>query len=129
MNRKSGFTIIETILVIIILGITLTPFAILTATVMQKNVYSQAQATAVSLAEGELERVTGTRFSLLVNEAQAAFSAPFANYTHQVVVDYVNSSALNTPVAGPTDYKRVEIRVNNIVSGTIKLVSLSANDW
>ena len=129
MNRKSGFTIIETIIVIMVLGITLTPFAILVATVMQKNVYSQAQATAVSLAEGELERITGTRFSLLANEAQAAFSAPFMNYTHEVVVEYVNPLALNTPVVGPTDYKRVEIRINNVVSGTIKLISLAANDW
>lgn len=120
----SGFTIIETIIVIIILGITLTPFAILVVTVMQKNVYSQAQATAVSLAEGEFERVMGTRFSLLANEAQAAFSAPFANYTHEVVVAYVNPLPPDT-----SNYKSVEIRINNVISGTIKLVSLVANDW
>jgi len=128
-NRK-GFTLIEAVMAMIIMAISLTPFSILIATVMtQQNGFSQAQATAVALAEGEMERVTAERFSLCVSESVAAFAAPFSTYTRQIVVDYVNAGALDTPVAGPTDYKRVQVKVANNMTGTITLTSLVANDW
>ncbi len=128
--KKRGFTLIEAMMVIVILGIALPPFTVVTMNVLQQNIYSQAQATAVALAEGELERATGTRFSLVTNEAVAtAFSAPFSAYTHQWVVDYVNAGALDTPVAGPTDYKRVKIQVANSIAGTVTITTLMTNDW
>ncbi|MCX5710064.1 MAG: type II secretion system protein [Candidatus Omnitrophica bacterium] len=129
MRRSSGFTLIEAVIVIAVMGIVLVPFTILVVNVMSQNAYSQAQSTAVALGEGELERVTGTRFSSVAAEAATAFAAPFNNFTHQVVVDYVNSGALNTAVVGPTDYKRVQIKINSPVSGTITLTTLVADDW
>lgn len=130
LRNKKSFTIIEAVMSMIIIAITITPFAILVATVMaQQNGFSQAQATAVALAEGEMERVTAERFSLCVSEAAVAFSAPFAAYTKQIVVEYVNAGALDTAVAGPTDYKRIQVRVNNTMAGTNTLVTILANDW
>jgi Tfp pilus assembly protein PilV len=130
LRNKKSFTIIEAVMSMIIIAITITPFAILVATVMaQQNGFSQAQATAVALAEGEMERVTSERFSLCVSEAAAAFSAPFAAYTKQIVVEYVNAGALDTSVAGPTDYKRIQVRVSNAMAGTNTLVTILANDW
>jgi len=129
LRPDSGFTLIEIIAVIVILAIVLTPFSILVVNVMRQNIYSQALATATSLTEEEMERVTNLRFSAVTNEAAVSFSVPFSVYTHQVIVDYVNANALNTPVAGPTDYKRVQIRVNSSISGTITLTTLVANDW
>ncbi|MCX5715689.1 MAG: prepilin-type N-terminal cleavage/methylation domain-containing protein [Candidatus Omnitrophica bacterium] len=127
MQKNRGFTLIEVILSIIILGVILTPFSVLVSNVIRQNIYSQAQATAVSLAEGELERITNMRFAAVAAEASAAFAAPFGAYTHAAAVDYVNAGALNTPVAGPTDYKRVQVSVNNTVSGTITLTTLVTN--
>lgn len=127
MRKKRGFTLIEVIISIIILGVILTPFSAMVANIIRQNVYSQAQATAAALAEGELERVTNLRFSAVSAEAPAAFSAPFSAYTHAVAVDYVASSDLNTPVVGATDYKRVQVSVNNAVSGTITLTTLVTN--
>ncbi|MCU0651875.1 MAG: type II secretion system GspH family protein [Candidatus Omnitrophica bacterium] len=123
-----GFTLIETIITMIVLSIVLIPFSVLTTNVIVKNTRSQAAATAVALAEGEMEWVTSLRFSAVVDEA-AAFSSPFTAFTKEVVVDYVNSLAFDTPVIGPTDYKRVQIRVAHPLSDTITLTTLVANDW
>jgi len=127
--KKKGFTLIETVLVIIVLGIVLTPISILIVNVIGNNVRSQAWATAVALAEGEMERVTASRFSLVNDEASVSFSAPFNAYTKEIVVDYVAASALDTPVGGPTDYKRVQIKVSSAIADTVTLTTLVANDW
>jgi len=128
MNRK-GFTLVETVMTMIILGIVLTPFSVLTTNVIARNVRSQASATAVALAESEMERVTSLRFSLVNDEALSSFSAPFNGFTKEIAVDYVNPNALDTPVAGPTDYKRIQIKVSSATADTITLTTLVANDW
>lgn len=127
MIKKRGFTLVEIVISIVILAVVLTPFTVLVATIVRKNIYSQAQATAVALAEGEIERLTNMRFSAVDDEASAAFAAPFSAYTHTAAVDYVNAGDLNTPVAGPTNYKRVQITVDNSISGTITLTTLVTN--
>jgi len=38
MKKNNGFTLVETVLVIIVMGITLTPFSILVVNVMQQNI-------------------------------------------------------------------------------------------
>lgn len=129
LNRKRGFTIIETVLVILVLGISLTPLCILLVNVVQKNVLSGAQTTAVSLAEAEMERISSLRFSTVDDIAQTTFPTPFTNYSYQVIVDYVDGNDLNTPVAGPTDYKRVQVKIINSVVGELTLTSLVTNDW
>jgi len=146
-RKRKAFTLIETILVMIILGISLTPFSILVINVMQQNAYSQAHATAVSLAEKELERVTNLRFNDhagggdvngVVCESTTAFGAPFASYSYQVAADYVNVADLNTSVGRPancpasgstTNYERVQVIVTNTIAGSVTLTSLIANDW
>lgn len=127
LMKKRGFTLIEVILSVVILAIALTPFSLLVANVIKQNIYSQAQTTAVSLAEGEFERITNMRFSAVADEASVAFVAPFTAYTHAAAVDYVDADALDTPVVGPTNYKRVQVIVDNAISGTITLTTLVTN--
>lgn len=125
--KKNAFTLIETIMVMVILGIVLAPFSVLTVNVISRNVRSQASVTAVALAEGEMERVTSLRFSSVVDEAPSSFAAPFTVYTKEVAADYVNANALDTPVVGPTDYKRVQVKVSSGLSDTITLTTLVTN--
>ena len=129
LKEKSGFSLIETVLVMVILGICLTPFAILTVNVMSKNIYSQAQATAVALAEGEIERLTMTRYSLLANEASSAYPSPFSAYNKQTTVMYVTWTALNTNSGSDTGYRNIKVQVSNSISGNITLTTLAAKDW
>jgi hypothetical protein len=86
---------------------------------MSKNIYSQVQATAVALAEGEIERLTMMRYSLLVSDAvPSTFPSPFEAYSKQTTV-----------VMSPANYKNVRVQVSNIISGNITLTTLVANDW
>jgi len=128
MMKERAFTLIETIITMVILSIVLIPFSVLTTNVIAKNVRSQASVTAVALAEGEMERITALRFSAVVDQAPSSFDAPFTVYTKEITVDYVNANALDTPVTGPTDYKRVQIRVSSGLSDTITLTTLLTND-
>ena len=128
-HNANGFTLIETLLVIVVLAICLAPLCILVVNVVQKNSLSQAQATATGLAEAEMERVTSLRFSTVNDAAQAPFSNPFSSYSYEIAVDYVDANDLNTPVVGPTDYKRAQVKVSNAIIGSLTLTSLAANDW
>lgn len=49
------------------------------------------------------------------------------DYTTDVVVCYVDATDLNTCVAGPTDYKRIEVTVSNPNIGTVELVTVVTN--
>ena len=129
IRTKAGFTLIEVILTMVILSISIGPLSLLIVNVVRQNVLSQAQATSASLAEQEMERLTNIRFSSVTDEAQTAFPAPFSAYSHEVIVDYVNAGDLNTPVTGPTDYKRAQIIVRNDISGALTLETLVTNDW
>ncbi len=139
MINKRSFSLIEVIITISVLSICLTPLCIMIVNVVQKNVLSQVQATAVSLAQGEIERVSNLRFSSVNCEAQSAFSTPFSAYSRQVLVDYVNSGALNTSLGQPslcasaggstTNYKRVQMVITHPIIGSLTLITLLTNDW
>lgn len=129
MKNKKGFTLIETVIFIVLMGIIMTPVGLLISNLVVQNSKSQIWATVISLAEGEMERVTGTRFSAVGDEAVSAFASPFTSFTKEVVVDYVNANNLDTSVVGPTDYKRVQIKVTHPLSGTVSIVTLVSNDW
>lgn len=48
-------------------------------------------------------------------------------YTTSVVVCYVQAAALDACVAGPTDYKRVQVTVTNATVGSAVLVTVMTN--
>lgn len=127
VSRRTGFTLIEVIIVILILGIALMPLGVLMVNALSKNTYPSAQITAAALAEGEMDRITNQKFSTVAAVGSTAFSAPFAAYSYSVAVDYVDAGALNTPVVGPTNYKRVAVTVTSAASGNVTLVTLMTN--
>ena len=139
IRNKRSFTLIEVVLTMAILGICLTPLCIMIVNVVQKNVLSQVQATAVSLAQGEMEKVTNLRFSNVNCEASSAFSNPFSAYSKQVFVDYVFAGALDASVGQPslcaspggtaTDYKKVRVVISHPIIGSLTLATLVTRDW
>lgn len=128
-KRARGFSLIETMLAVLIIGICVTPISILIINVMSQNIHTQALATAASLAEARLEDVLSMRFSAVNNTTPAVFTQPFGAYSWRVVSDYVDAGNLNSPVAGPTDYKRVQVIVNSSIAGEAGLVTLITRDW
>jgi prepilin-type N-terminal cleavage/methylation domain-containing protein len=105
-GSSGGFTLVELVAVMVILGICLAPIGAMFYTIMAKYAQPEAVQVATALAEGQMERVTGLAFASVVNEGPTAF-ADFPAYTYQVIV---------STLAGQPDmseYKQVQVRVVN----------------
>ena len=127
LMKEKAFSLIEVVLVMIVIGISVTPLCIAMVNIVHRNVFTQAHATAVALAEGEVERLTNARFSLVTGESPVACEPPFSHYVRETVVEYVDPADLNTSVVGPTNYKRVRVKVNNPLAGEIVLTTIVTN--
>jgi prepilin-type N-terminal cleavage/methylation domain-containing protein len=109
-NLNSGFTLVELVAVIVVLGVCLAPIGIMFHEVMIKHATPETIQVATALAEGEMERVTGLAFGSVANAGPTAF-ANFPNYTWQVVVSNLSGES------DQTEYKQVEVRVINSTIG------------
>ena len=117
--KKNGFTLVEIIMVIIILGIA----SLGLVSVMQQVLFSvhkpQVMQVATGLAEKEAERVLNLSFATVQNEyfnAPAAYGGNFSAYSRQTRVNSVDSNN-----------KIVEIRVHHVAVGYIWLAFLKTN--
>ena len=117
-NLENGFTIIELVAVIVVLGICLAPFGVMFHHIMAKHARPEAQQVATSLAKLQIERVSSMRFSDISNEGPTVFT-DFPNYTYEIIV---------SPVFGQPDtdeYKKVEVIVaNDSIGVTVSLITI-----
>ncbi|MDD5005478.1 MAG: type II secretion system protein [Candidatus Omnitrophica bacterium] len=111
IRRTSGFTIIELIAVIVVLGVCLAPIGVMFYNVLSQYAKPESIQIATALAEGEMERVAGLSFTDVANEGPTNFSN-FPNYNYRVIV----STLAGQP--DTTQYKKVEVRVANSSLGT-----------
>jgi len=124
-----GFTLIETIIGIVVLGvIALGLFATFTG-VFKNAVQDETITVAVSLAKGEMERVTKLAWASILNQyrdAPVSFGGNFSNYSWQVRVDRVPTAIVHT--TNMNQYKQVEVRVTNPIVGDISLKTIVTNN-
>ena len=124
-----GFTLIETVIGIVVLGIiALGLFATFTG-VFKNAVQDETMSIATSLARGELERVTRLAYASIVDQNRGtpvSFGGNFTNYSWQIRVDAVPVGIANDP--GMTNYKQVESRVTNPMAGDISLKTIVTNN-
>jgi len=117
-NTKTGFTIIELIAVIVILGVCLAPISVLFYNVMSKLAEPEAIQVATALAESEMERVTGIAFASVVDEGPTAFTN-FPDFTYQVTVSTLSGES------DTSRYKQVEMAVvNSVLDMSVSLVTI-----
>lgn len=124
-----GFTLIETVIGIVVLGvIALGLFATFTG-VFTNAVRDEAVTIATSLAKGELERTARLSFAGVVSQnagSPVSFGGNFANYSWQIVVSAVPVAIASD--AGMAQYKQVESRVTNPMVGDISLKTIVTNN-
>ena len=114
----TGFTIIELVVVIVVLGVCLAPVGAMFYTIMAKYAEPEAIQVATALAEGEMERVTGFAFENVADAGPTTFSN-FPNYTWEVIVSTLAGEA------DQSEYKQVEVRVvNSSIGVTISLFTI-----
>jgi len=118
MRNNSGFTLIETLMVIVLMGIMGTGLVYYFAGLGSSTQAQVVQATA--LAQEKLERITADKkangFNSIVSEAPAALGAPYGRFTRSVEVYCVNEADLDLsagtmPNCNDTDINAKRIRV------------------
>ncbi len=123
-----GFTLIETIISIVVIGIiSLGLIAVFTG-VFTNATRDEAVAVAVNLARGEMERVIRLDFSDVDDENRDSpedFTGNFSNYSWQVRVDPVPEDIEDDE--DMENYKQVEVRITNAIIGDISLKTILAN--
>jgi len=125
--KNRGLTILEIIIILAVLGLAIPTVLAAFARIVATGADANTAVIAANLAEEKMEgEIRGKRFADIASAGPVDFTAPFSSYNYQIAVDYVNSSDLNTPVAGPTDFKRVRTIVTkdgatgfNVTLGTI----------
>jgi type IV pilus assembly protein PilV len=93
LRRDDGFTLVETMLTLVILSVGLTALAALQVTAIKANAFSKRLTTATLVAEAALEQLKDTPYAAVQSAAATAVVAAGMQFTRQVTV------TANTPVA------------------------------
>ena len=111
---KKGFTLIEVVIFVLLLGIALVPLIGVLGNALYSSAGHHAVRTATYLAQGVMEEVSGRDFEDIESFAlgEGDLSPLYPNFTAEVEVRYVRAEDFNLPVESETDFKRVRIRVN-----------------
>jgi prepilin-type N-terminal cleavage/methylation domain-containing protein len=110
---RRGFTLIETMISIVLLGIFLTAGMLVLSTSSSKGARVEIISVAQSLAEGKLEETRAKSFAAISSVAQTSYTGDLSNYSYEVVVGYVNAADLNTVVGSATDYKKIQVKIRH----------------
>ncbi|MFA6432056.1 MAG: type II secretion system protein [Candidatus Margulisiibacteriota bacterium] len=127
LKNKPGFTLIETIMAIVIISILFYTLIAIFVTIIPRAQKLESIDKKIYLAQEKSEELLSRSFATIANVAATSFSGDFSNYYFSVDWTYVASTELNTAVVGPTNFKRVKISVwggpeNN--SPTIEVITL-----
>lgn len=122
MKNKRGLTLLEIIILLAVLAFAIPAVLMAFARIVGQGADATSVAVATNLAQEKMEGIIrGKTFNQIASEGPADFTGSFSTYNYQIIVDYVNSTDLNTPVASddddededdedsPTDFKRIRI--------------------
>lgn len=125
-QSERGFSLIEMIITIIILTLAVGTIVSAFSEVVRMSVMPEVINTGTGLAEQEIERVTGLRFSSVTNEGPAGFPGSFSNYSYQISASPVPVSLAVDP--GMARYKQVQVTVTHATAGSVSLSTVAANN-
>lgn len=147
MARDHGFTLIETMIVIVVLGLSLgvlIPFTVSlrnsAAPVLTQQAAFLAQEKLEQIVADRLDRTTPRGFVYATNPVNYPAESPIAGvagFSRSVAVTCVTTADLNAAGTVPnpscalsdarTDYARVTVTVTHAVLGTVTAASMLAN--
>lgn len=126
-NDSSGFTLIELIIIIVVVSIAIGVLLTTLASVTNNTIYPLILQTASELAEQEIEKITGTRFSFVCSCTDNAYTQPeFAGYSRQITVATI-PVGLGSDTPAMSQYKMVDVAVTNNTVGSVTLRTIVTN--
>lgn len=114
-KKEAGFSLLEVMLAVLLLGIVLVPMLNLFTTSGRISASSWSEATALNLAQAKLEEMKDTPFDDVVGQSGTFPDNPDYNYTISVAPDGDDPSLL----------KIVTVTVNYSEAGGTQSVSLT----
>ncbi len=125
---QKGFTLIETVITLIVLSIA----AVGVLSVFTVGIIGSANPLiinqAVQLAQGEMDEVLGERSANGFDGINAACTTTMpSGFGCNRTIIYVNPGSLNTSVGGPTNYKHITVSIVQPTIGSIGLDTLVTN--
>lgn len=130
MNSR-GFTLIEIVIVILIMGIAALGLAAVIQQAMRDTHEPETMSTATALAVKEAECVMRVAYASVADEHRGSpqsYAGDFANYSWEVMVDNYDADgdgSISTDESN--NYKQVEVRVHHSVIGYVSVVFLRTN--
>lgn len=118
---RRGLTLVDVLVGMTVLSVGVVTLLTTLAEVGRREVVSESIITGSMVAQAVMDRALNKGFTSVdtLEATGATYDATnYPSYTYDLTVDYVNVTDLNTAVAGPTDYKRVEVKVYHSLSGS-----------
>lgn len=113
---------IEVVIAMVVIAIAVGTLLAVLAEMTNATVMPEVVNIATHLAERELDRVSGLRFSAVANEGPTSYTGAFSNYSYQVTVSAVPAAIAVDP--GMTQYKQVQVTVTPTTAGAVSLTTL-----
>ena len=113
-KKAKGFTFIELIMIIMIVGIAIIPLIQMFTTSLKGSADTEATSIALELAQDKMEETKQLGFTAIASTS-GSFASPFTAYSYQVTVSYVDQYFAASGSA--TNYKKIEVKVTHS-SGT-----------
>ena len=123
-QRRNGYSLMEAVIAILITSIGLVTTLTTMSELGRKQVTDESVVNAAMMAQAVMERaiVKGyTNVSTLAGTGLTYDATNFPGYTYDLNVVYVNVTDLDTSVGGPTNYRRVEVKVYHTMGGAARL--------
>ncbi|MEW6408719.1 MAG: prepilin-type N-terminal cleavage/methylation domain-containing protein [Nitrospirota bacterium] len=133
MNNEKGFSLIEMIITVIIVGIVATGFYMMFMTGLSKGADPVQIAQAVEFAQQRIERLIAmkmrlgyTDIALNVGEGTwTALPSPYEKFEEKIDIAYVDSNLVNPTYSGSdTGYKLIQVTVRWGGSYNVRLVAV-----
>ncbi|MBU4148944.1 MAG: type II secretion system GspH family protein [Candidatus Omnitrophica bacterium] len=126
MTNNKGFSLLELVLSIVIIGLCIIPIALSHQQAAAGSIQTKVLTVATALAEEKMEEAINAGFSGVSNTSLTSFSSPFTDYSYQVTVHYVDALDLDTSIDPATsDYKNIEVQVSHgILDQSVAVKSL-----
>ncbi|MFA5927719.1 MAG: type II secretion system protein, partial [Candidatus Margulisiibacteriota bacterium] len=112
-NKQKGFTILEIIVAMVVMGIILPVIMNPMLTLLTKGRVNQQLFNMASLAEERLGYYQHLPFDQVISTPNTTFSSPFTDYKYKLVVDRVQ---------GPTSFNTTVIPTSNYKEGTLSIM-------
>ena len=120
IKSEEGFTLIETIVALVVLSVGLVALAGLQISTIRGNTLSKRMTTAVSIANARVEQIKNMPYADIQSESSTQVIESNMNFTRQVTVandnPLTNTKTVNVTVTWKNGSKSYTVPISTVIS-------------